>query len=105
MEVKGDDLKEGMYLEAQLDACEQENAIKISRKLLMDESKIFIVKDSILDVIDVEPVYFSPNDVVVQGVPGGTLILSKSISRAYAGMLVKVNQNNTSTNNEIETVE
>lgn len=105
VEVKGDDLKEGMYLEAQLEAREQENAIKISRKLLVDESKIFIVKDSVLDVIEVEPVYFSPNDVVVQGVPDGTLILSKSIPGAYVGMLVKVNQNNTSTNNEIETVE
>ncbi|MAZ72298.1 MAG: efflux transporter periplasmic adaptor subunit [Flavobacteriaceae bacterium] len=105
VEVKGDDLKEGMYLEAQLEAREQPNAIKISRKLLVDESEIFIVRDSILDLIKVDPVYFSPKEVVVQGVPDGTKILSKSIPGAYAGMLVKVNQEDAPAVNPTETVE
>ncbi|MDY7395627.1 efflux RND transporter periplasmic adaptor subunit [Aureibaculum sp. 2210JD6-5] len=90
VEVRGTSLKEGMYLEAQLEAKEEPNAIKISRKLLIDESEIFIIKDSILDVIKVDPVYFSPKEVVIKGVPDGTKILSKSIPGAYAGMLVKI---------------
>ncbi len=105
VEVKGDDLKEGMYLEAQLEAREQTNAIKISRKLLVDESQIYIVKDSILDLIPVEPVYFSPNEVVVQGVPDGTTIVSKSIPGAYAGMLVKINQDSPPASDSTETIE
>ncbi|WP_432411762.1 efflux RND transporter periplasmic adaptor subunit [Rasiella sp. SM2506] len=105
VEVKGDDLKEGMYLEAQLEAREQTNAIKISRKLLVDESEIFIVRDSILDLIKVEPVYFSPKEVVVQGVPDGTVVLLKSIPGAYAGMLVKVNRDSAPASNETETTE
>ncbi|RDK89131.1 efflux RND transporter periplasmic adaptor subunit [Marinirhabdus gelatinilytica] len=105
VEVKGEDLKEGMYLEAQLEAREQENAIKISRKLLVDESEIFVVRDSILDLIPVEPVYFSPKEVVVQGVPNGTQILSRSIPGAYAGMLVKVNKENSSATQQIETTQ
>tara|TARA_R100000935_G_scaffold15425_1_gene30739 strand:+ start:7275 stop:8420 length:1146 start_codon:yes stop_codon:yes gene_type:complete len=105
VEVKGEDLKEGMYLEAQLEAREQANAIKISRKLLVDESEIFIVRDSILDLIPVEPVYFSPKEVVVQGVPDGTTILSKSIPGAYAGMLVKINEDSSSATSQTETVE
>ncbi|WP_369997640.1 efflux RND transporter periplasmic adaptor subunit [Winogradskyella sp.] len=92
VEVKGKDLKEGMYLEAQLDAKEIDDAIKISRKLLVDQSEIYIIKDSILDVIEVEPVYFSPKEVVVKGVPDNTVILSKSVPGSYAGMLVKVNK-------------
>ena len=91
VEVEGNNLKEGMFLEAQLEAKDEPNAIKISRKLLVDESEIFIVKDSILDLIEVKPVYFSPKNVVIKGVPDGTQILSKSIPGAYAGMLVKVN--------------
>ncbi len=105
VEVKADDLKEGMYLEAQLEAREQANAIKISRKLLVDESEIFIVRDSILDLIKVAPVYFSPTEVVVQGVPDGTVILSKSIPGAYAGMLVKVNNDSSPASNVTETTE
>lgn len=105
VEVKGDDLKEGMYMEAQLEAREQPNAIKISRKLLVDETQIFVVRDSILNLIPVQPVYFSAKDVVVQGVPDGTVILSKSIPGAYAGMLVKINQDSTPASNQTEITE
>jgi len=89
VEVEADNLKEGMYLEAQLEAKDVPNAIKISRKLLVNNSEIFILRDSILDVIKVKPVYFSPNDVVIQNVPDNTQILSKPLPGAYSGMLVK----------------
>ncbi|TVZ57664.1 HlyD family secretion protein [Flavobacteriaceae bacterium MAR_2010_105] len=96
VEVEGKTLKEGMYLEAQLQAADEPNAIKISRKLLVNSSEIFIVRDSILDLIEVKPVYFSPNDVVVKGVPDGTQMLSKPLAGSYAGMLVKVHQEKSS---------
>lgn len=89
VEVKADDLKEGMYLEAQLEASDEPNAIRISRKLLVNNSEIFILKDTILDILKVNPVYFSPNEVVIKGVPDGTKILSKPLAGAFAGMLVK----------------
>lgn len=98
VQVTGDDLKEGMFLEAQLDAKEEADAINIPRKLLVDEDQLFILKDSILDIIKVEPVYFSTDNVVIKGVPDGTLILSRPITGGYAGMLVKVG-------NETEKVE
>ena len=100
VEVKAEDLKEGMYMEAQLKAKEIENAIKVSRKLLVNQSEIFILKDSLLDIIKVNPVYFSPKEVVLKGVPDHTVILSKSIPGAYAGMKVKVNQESVISNNE-----
>jgi len=103
VEVKGDDLKEGMYLEAQLEAKEISDAIKVSRKLLVDQSEIFIIKDSILDVIEVNPVYFSPKEVVIKGVPNGTTILSKPVPGAYAGMLVKVNPDAEGSANNLST--
>ena len=90
VEVKGENLKEGMYLEAQLEARNEPNAIKLPRKLLVDESKIFILNDSVLDILKVEPIYFSDRDVVVKGVPNGTKLLSRSVPGAYVGMLVKV---------------
>lgn len=89
VEVRGAGLKEGMYLEAQLAARSEENAIEISRKLLVDESEIFIVRDSVLDIIPVNPVHFSEKMVVLKGIPNGTEILTRPIPGAYAGMLVK----------------
>ncbi len=96
IEVKNKDLKEGMYLEANLNAKKQENAIEISRSLLLDENKVFVVKDTILDVIDVTPVYFSNSKVVIKDIPNGTVILSKPVPGAYAGMQVKPMKNSNS---------
>ncbi|WP_405412803.1 efflux RND transporter periplasmic adaptor subunit [Maribacter sp. Asnod1-A12] len=90
IEVQGDNLREGMYLEADLDAKKEENAIEVDRGLLLEGNKIFVVRDSILDIIDVDPVYFSDKRVVLKNVPNGLTIVSKPISGAYSGMAVKI---------------
>lgn len=89
IEVKNKSLKEGMYLEANLNAKQEENAFEINRNLVLDGEQIFVVRDSVLDVIDVSPVYFSDTKAVVKAIPNGTIMLSKPIPGAYAGMLVK----------------
>ena len=90
IEVEDKNLREGMYLEADLDAKKEENAIEVDRGLLLEDNKIFVVRDSILDVIDVEPVYFSDKRVVLKNVPNGVTIVSKPINGAYTGMAVKI---------------
>ena len=89
IEVKNASLKEGMYLEANLNAKEEANAVEIDRNLLLESQQVYVVKDSLLDVIDVKPVYFSDTKVVLKNVPNGTIILKKPVPGAYAGMLVK----------------
>ena len=89
IEVKDEKLKEGMYLEANLNAKEETEAIEVNRNLLLESKQIYVVKDSILDVIDVNPVYFSDTKVVLKNVPEGTIILSKPVPGAYVGMAVK----------------
>ena len=98
IEVKDDNLKEGMYLEAQLDAKQEENAIEINRNLLLESNEIFVVRDSILDVLPVNPVFFGESKVVLKNVPDGTIILSRPVPGAYSGMLVKqyIEQTNSS---------
>lgn len=90
IEVKDERLKEGMYLEAQLNAKEVTDAIEIDRNLISDKNEIFVVRDSILDLISVRPVYFSDKTVVLKEVPEGEIILSKPLPGAYPGMLIKV---------------
>ncbi|MEP3209258.1 MAG: HlyD family efflux transporter periplasmic adaptor subunit [Maribacter sp.] len=90
IEVKDKSLREGMYLEANLDAKEETNAIEIDRSLLLEGDKIFVVRDTILDMIDVKPVYFTDKRVVLKEVPDGIKIMSKPLLGAYTGMAVKV---------------
>tara|TARA_R110000796_G_scaffold250788_4_gene380812 strand:+ start:189939 stop:191069 length:1131 start_codon:yes stop_codon:yes gene_type:complete len=93
IEIKNKSLKEGMYLEARLNAKEEENAIEVNRGLLLENDQIFIVRDSILDLINVNPIYFSDKKVILKDVPDGTIMISKPVVGAYAGMLVKVLEN------------
>ena len=90
IEVKNPKLKEGMYLEAALEAKEEQNAISISRNLLQENDQIFVVRDTILDLIDVKPVYFSDKKVVLKDVPDGITIMSKPLVGAYVGMAVEI---------------
>jgi len=103
IDVADKSLKEGMFLEANLNAKQEEEAIQINRNLYLDSAQIFIVKDSVLDIIDVKPVYFSDAKVVLKGVPNGTVILSKPIPGAYAGMLVKPYVDNSKSSSDTET--
>jgi len=89
IDVKDEALKEGLYLEAYLNAGEENDAIEIDRGLLSENEDIFIVRDSLLDVMPVKAVYFSETKVVLKNVPNGTVILKKAVPGAYAGMLVK----------------
>lgn len=94
IEVNGTDLKEGQYLEVAMQAKSEAMAFEISRNLLVENSKVFIVKDSVLDVANVDIVFENQNSLVVKGLLDGMLLLSKPIPDAYAGMLVKVYNNN-----------
>ena len=90
IQIAHKDLREGTYLEANLTARSESNAIEISRKLLVNNRQLYVVRDSILNLIDVNPVYFSAESAVIKGVENGTLLLSKPTPGAYDGMQVKI---------------
>lgn len=90
IEVRGDDLREGQYLEVALQGKAEEYAYVVPRKLLIDNTKLYIVKDSILELIAIDLVYENKNSVIVKGLEDGTQMLSKPVPGAFAGMLVKI---------------
>lgn len=94
IEVRGADLKEGQYLEAALTARSEENAYEVSRNLLVDRTKLFVIKDSVLDLVTVSPIFENQQTVVVKGLQNDTQILAKPIPGAHSGMLVKVFNDN-----------
>ena len=93
IEVRDKDLKEGMFLEANLIAKSESDAIEVSRKLLVNNSAIYTVKnDSILTLQRINPVYFGSESVVLKGLENGTKILSQPLPGAFDGMVVKIGQ-------------
>lgn len=90
IELKGDELKEGMYLEAIMNGKPIDNSYKIARSLLVDESKVYIVADNKLKLVEIEPVFFNQKSAVIKGLEDGQKIISRSVSGAYSGMEVKI---------------
>ncbi len=90
IEVNERNLKEGQYLEVELNAKAEENAYEVSRNLIIDNTQLYFVNDSVLDLVAITPVYSNENSVVVKGLKDGTQILSKPVPGAYSGMLVKI---------------
>ncbi len=90
IEVKDPSLREGVYLEANLDARQEENAIMVSRSLLQPNNQMFAIQDSTLTLLNVQPIYFTDKSVVIKNIPDGTVIIKNPVPGAYTGMLVKV---------------
>lgn len=90
--IKDPNVYEGMYLEARLEARSVENAIEVPRELLVEQSKVYVVRDNILDLIEINPVYFASETVVVKGLEDGTKIISSPVPGAYSGMLVEISE-------------
>ncbi len=87
--VSGKGLREGMYLEADLTAKNEENTFEVSRKLIADNNKLFVLEGDKLILKEIEPVHFTEKTVIVRGLPDGTEILERMLPGAYEGMTVK----------------
>jgi len=90
IQVSSDELSEGMYLEADLIAKSEKNAFEIPRKLLVNNNNVYIVNDTVLSLVQITPVYFKDQSVVIKGLADGSVTLSKMIPGAYDGMVVEI---------------
>jgi multidrug efflux pump subunit AcrA (membrane-fusion protein) len=95
IDVKDTNLKEGIYLEANITGNTVQDAIEIDRNLLLEDQQVFVIKDGLLATLPVTPIYFSETKVILKGLPNGTLLLKKPVPGAYAGMMVKPFESNT----------
>ncbi len=92
IQVSHPDLREGMFLEANVVAKSEENAISIARKLLVDNTAVYTVQnDSILTLKKINPVYFGAETVVIKGLDNNEKILAQPLPGAFNGMIVKIN--------------
>ena len=92
IQVEGKDLKEGIYLEAELVAKAENDAYEMERKLLVNNESVYVFKDSIIDLVKIDPVFFTDKTVVIKGLEDGTPVLTRTVPGAYPGMKVSVNK-------------
>ncbi|WP_299122642.1 HlyD family efflux transporter periplasmic adaptor subunit [uncultured Tenacibaculum sp.] len=97
IEVKGKDLREGMYLEANVPVKSEKEAIEVNRKLLVENKAVYVVRNNVLDLVEINPVHFNENTVVIKGLANGEELVNKPVAGAYAGMPVKIFSENKST--------
>lgn len=99
IKIKDAKVKEGMYLEANLEARNVENALSIPRNLLVDQDKVFIVENNTLQLTDIDVVHFSSESVVITGLENGTKLISAPVPGAFVGMPVEISDNSDETKN------
>lgn len=90
IQFKNEDAKEGMYLEAEINANSVENSIRIPRELVVNKTNVYVVDDGLLKLQEITPVHFDKEKVIVTGVPDGAKLLSGVVPGAYPGMKVSI---------------
>lgn len=87
--VSGEKLKEGMYLEATIEAGSANNALEIDRNTLINGNSIYTIGlDSALVLTPITVVKFAKDKAIVTGISAGTLLPLVQISGAFEGMKV-----------------
>lgn len=89
IDVNGRNLREGMYLKGEIAGSSIGSGIRIPRELLIDQSAIYVVKDSTLQLTDVNVVKISDNEAIIRGLADGTVLLGEDFINAYDGMKVR----------------
>ena len=92
--VKGKNLKEGIYLEAEINGNKIPQAYEFDRKLLIEGKKIFVLEDDHLKLVPVTILHKTNRSVITQSLKSGTIIISKIVPGAFDGMKVKVYNKN-----------
>jgi hypothetical protein len=88
--VNGKNLKEGLYLDAMINAGTANEAIAIIRNTLVDGKAIYTVseKDSTLRLQPIVIISFAEDKAIIKGITKGTLLPVTPISGAFEGMKI-----------------
>lgn len=87
--VDNRDLSDGMFMNANIKARDVEEAFEVDRALLVDQTKLYIVRDSKLMLKEVSVAFFKKQTAIVQGLEDGDQVVANVLSTAFEGMAVK----------------
>ena len=84
--IKDKRLKEGMYMQAYIDAITFDNVFAIDRGLINGSQELFIVKDNKLTLQKVNPIHYTETLAIIEGLLDGQQIIAQPMIGAYPGM-------------------
>jgi len=90
--VRGRNLKEGMYLEGEISGSSIPEVIEVPRAYLVDDKAIWIKNDSAMTLHPIKPVKFTTKTAIIKGVPDGTEIIDQTVVGAFEGMKIETYQ-------------
>jgi membrane fusion protein (multidrug efflux system) len=88
VEVKGQALREGMFLNASISAKPKQNAFELPRSLLIDDTNLYIVKDSVLQVVAISIIHTTTESIIIRGLEDGTDVVIRPVAGGYNGLQV-----------------
>ena len=93
IEFNNRNLFEGKFVEVKIPMGIITNSQLISRSLLINDKYVFIAnKDDKISKINVNPVFYNKENVIVTGLDDGTRLITSNVSDIYEGMKIKVVQ-------------
>lgn len=84
--VSGRGLKEGMFLETEIDAASFEGVVALPLDALTRNNQVHVIKDSTVVLQDVSPVNFESNQVWVKGLKEGEEVIVESVLEPIVGI-------------------
>jgi len=90
--TSGAELKEGMYLNAEIKLLPLHNAIKVSRKMLDNNNHLFVVTNNKLQLKEVQVLTQQGDYAIIKGLEENTPLLTTVVKNAYDGMPVRINK-------------
>lgn len=86
--LQGAGLKEGMYLRGAVQGAPAGKVLSLPKELLMNGREVWAIRDSSLVRLPVELVRDTREEVILSGIPDGTLLVRKVLPGMYEGMSV-----------------
>lgn len=83
--VKNADMKGGMFLEGNLASCSNTIAYTLPRKLLKRNNEVYVIRNSVVHLVTVSPLFHQDNMVVVSGLQDGDLLINEVINTPITG--------------------
>lgn len=90
VEVSGKGLREGMYLNADIQVGAIDSAFTVNRKMLNDQGELYVLRDSSLSFERVNVIRYTESTAIVRGLRNGTLVPSEPVPGAYPGMRIQI---------------
>lgn len=84
--IRDSRLKEGMYMEADVNAIEFNGVFALDRGLLNGSQELFIVQDNKLSLRKVNLIHFTETLAIIRGLDDGQEIVAQPMIGAYSGM-------------------